>query len=112
MKAMDYWTTGCYFTVFTALVEYCIVLYLVQKAEWERKITRHIKTQVRKRKEKKGWVADAYDDQRGPGKIFDEKEEQIRKKEIAATKVELAARILLPAFFVLFNMIFWIAVFA
>ena len=33
MKAVDYWTSGCYFTVFTALIEYCLVLYLTKRGE-------------------------------------------------------------------------------
>ncbi len=28
LKAIDYWCGGCYFMVFAALMEYCLVLYL------------------------------------------------------------------------------------
>ncbi len=28
MKAIDYWSAICYYVVFTALVEYCVVLYI------------------------------------------------------------------------------------
>ena len=43
MKAIDYWTAGCYVTVFSALLEYCIVLYLIKMAEWEIKARRYIR---------------------------------------------------------------------
>ncbi len=43
MKAIDFWVGGCYCTVFSALSEYCVVLYLVKKAEWERKVQKHNK---------------------------------------------------------------------
>ena len=65
MKAMDYWTTGCYITVFTALIEYCVVLYLVQKSEWERRVSKHIKTEVRK---KRGTIGDILDQK--PEKVW------------------------------------------
>ncbi len=49
MKAIDIWTAGCYFTVFSALVEYCVVLYLVKKAEWERKVVKHFRAEAKKK---------------------------------------------------------------
>ncbi len=52
MKAIDMWTTGCYFVVFTALIEYCIVLYLVKRADWERKIMKHKRTEAAKSSKK------------------------------------------------------------
>ncbi len=30
MKAVDVWCSGCYVVVFTALTEYCLVLYLAR----------------------------------------------------------------------------------
>ena len=38
MKSIDKWTAGCYVTVFSALLEYCVVLALVKTAEWEVKV--------------------------------------------------------------------------
>ncbi len=35
MKAIDLWTLGCYIGVFYALAEYCIILFLTKKSEWE-----------------------------------------------------------------------------
>ena len=38
MKAVDDWTAACYFAVFCPLVEYCIVIFLTKKAEWEKMV--------------------------------------------------------------------------
>lgn len=42
--------------------------------------------------------------------VFDAHGELIRRKEMAAAKIELSARILLPTFFGVLNLIFWISV--
>ena len=42
MKSIDKWTAGCYVTVFSALIEYCVVLALVKSAEWERRVREHL----------------------------------------------------------------------
>ncbi len=105
MKAIDVWSTGCYFTVFSALVEYCIVLFLVKKAEWERKVLKHFKAEAKKKS--KISPLDRLDVQ---PKVYDQHGELIRKKEVLASKIEMSGRVLLPTYFILFNLIFWIAV--
>jgi len=49
MKAIDTWTAGCYFTVFAALAEYCLILYLTQRAIWEKKVRTHFKVRLNTR---------------------------------------------------------------
>ena len=43
MKSIDSWTAGCYATVFLAMAEYCIVLYLTKYSDWEKKVIRYKK---------------------------------------------------------------------
>jgi hypothetical protein len=35
MKAADIWTLFCYIGVFCSLAEYCVILYLTKKPNWE-----------------------------------------------------------------------------
>lgn len=35
MKAADLWTLFCYIGVFYSLAEYCLILYLTKKSDWE-----------------------------------------------------------------------------
>ena len=43
-------------------------------------------------------------------KLFDEHGEEVRRKEMIAAKIEMATRVILPTYFILFNFIYWIAV--
>ncbi len=46
MKAADIWTSGCFCTVFAALAEYCLVLFLVERAQWEKDLERRAKRET------------------------------------------------------------------
>ena len=35
LRAIDVWIVLCYIGVFSALIEYCLVLYLTRVAQWE-----------------------------------------------------------------------------
>ena len=35
MKAIDIWTSGCYLVVFICKLEYCTILYLTKRSDWE-----------------------------------------------------------------------------
>ena len=109
MKAIDPWTCFCYLTSFFSLAEYCVVLYLTSRSNWEFKVTSHKKLnrpqvepgRIRKRLLARiGPVTEAE-------KIIDANGEEIRRGEMFASNVEAATRIILPVYFLLFNVIYW-----
>ncbi len=42
MKASDIWTIGCYTTVFATVAEYCLVLFLVERAKWQERVEERV----------------------------------------------------------------------
>ncbi len=81
LKAIDYWCGGCYLTVFAALIEYCLVLYL----------TREQREEERRRGDKRS----------GGCKTF---------RLALAARVESWSKVVLPVGFLLFNVAFWATV--
>ena len=108
MKAIDPWTVCCYLTSFLALAEYCIVLYLTSRSDWEMKVVTYKKQnaphpgRLRQRFAKIGPAERE--------KIIDENGEEIRRGEMLAMRVEFVSRILMPVYFLLFNIIYWCVV--
>ncbi len=42
MKATDVWTLGCYMTVFATVAEYCLVLFLVERTQWQQRVEERV----------------------------------------------------------------------
>ncbi len=124
MKASDIWTIGCYTTVFATVAEYCLVLFLVERAKWQERVEERVGWLCFRGRKKIG------DDQRrrsgwdsSEGKVLKQKQfifhclwqcvsilqqlGDLKKEEILAHRLEEISRIAVPVFYFLFNLIFW-----
>ena len=101
MKAIDLWTLFCYLGVFYSLTEYCIVLYLTKRTEWEFEL--------------KSSKQQNTDDKKLFQKPLGNTQQMMQQQEIQrikylklAGKFEFSSRIFVPMYFVLFVILYWI----
>ena len=47
MKAIDIWTSGCYLVVFICMAEYCSILYLTKRSDWQIEVRNFAKAKAK-----------------------------------------------------------------
>ena len=99
MKATDLWTLFCYLGVFYSLTEYCIVLYLTKRSDWEMDLKSSQQNDDNKLFQKPLGSTQ---------RILQQQENQHIKLLKLAGKFEFTSRIFVPIYFVTFVLLYWI----
>ena len=95
MRAIDVWVVLCYFAIFSALMEYCAIIYLTKNPESENKteeVQPHKTTQ-----------AEETIELGGTGSLM----KKPSKKQNLANRIESITRFLLPFYNISFPIIFF-----
>ena len=98
MRAIDVWVIFCYIGVFSALMEYCVILYLTKTAIFDQK-----STQV---KDKELICLNQEQEKENPTETLKERQEDYRLKY--ARIIERAARISLIVYNISFPLCYFI----